>query len=373
MSVDAADHQLTTVLTDFAIVLRQGGLQVSITRLEALLAGVTALGPFNLWNIYWVGRATICSSQQDLKILERCFGQFFLTSAKTPTQPSHPKTLKFSHFTSSNDADSARPEASDTSQDVSLVSANEVLQHREFSEMTQAEREQILKLIDRLKPLSPKRRSPRQVASKRGVVDIRQTVRAAFAYDGDPFVLRYQGDKLRTRKCVFLIDISGSMKPYAEPLLRFAFAAQRANPGTTHVFTIGTRLSYLTPTWRNTPAELALESAGRTITDWQGGTRLGEQLQYFLDHWGQRGMVRGAATIIASDGWEQGDASLLGAQMKRLKRLAHCVIWTNPHQSGVGYEPVAKGMQAALPHIDRFVSGCTAAELEGLATTISAC
>ena len=102
------------------------------------------------------------------------------------------------------------------------------------------------------------------------------------------------------------------------------------------------------------------------MPDWSGGTRLGEQLRAFLDIWGQRGMARGAIVVIASDGWERGGAELLGAQMRRLKSLAHRVIWANPHKSTPGFEPLTGGMQAALPAVDDFVSGSSARELADL-------
>lgn len=374
MSTEPADDQMVTLLVGFADALRQAGMSVGLTRLEGLLASVTALRKTSLRNVYWAGRATLCASREDLETFERCFEQFFLAAAEVPVQPAAAKTLKFGHFATADAADATDSKTQDETQNLSLASADEVLRHREFSAMTAAERDEIIKLIARMKPAKPMRRSRRQCSAKRGPVDVRQSVRAVLASGGDPVVLRYRKPKPRARKCVFLLDVSGSMKPYADPLLRFAFAAQRSNTRKTQVFTVGTRLTCLTPVWINTVPELALESAGKSIADWHGGTRLGQQLKYFLDHWGQRGMVRGAIAVIASDGWEQeGDAALLGEQMQRLRRLAYRVIWCNPHKSGPGYEPLVKGMQAALPHIDEFVSGCTVDELAQLAATIANC
>jgi uncharacterized protein with von Willebrand factor type A (vWA) domain len=374
MSTEPTDDQLVALLVGFADALRQAGMSVGLTRLEALLASVTALSKTSLRNVYWAGRTTLCASPEDLEIFERCFEQFFLIAADLPSQPTAAKTLKLGHFTIADASDAADSKTQAETQNLSLASADEVLRHREFSAMTAAERDEIKKLIARLKPATPMRQARRLCSAKRGPVDVRQTVRAVLASGGDPVVLRYRKPKPRARKCVFLMDVSGSMKPYADPLLRFAFAAQRSNTRTTQVFTVGTRLTCLTPVWINTVPELALESAGKTIADWQGGTRLGQQLKYFLDHWGQRGMVRGAIAVIASDGWEEeGDAALLGEQMQRLRRLAYRVIWCNPHKSGPGYEPLARGMQAALPHIDEFVSGCTVDELAQLAATIANC
>jgi hypothetical protein len=169
---------------------------------------------------------------------------------------------------------------------------------------------------------------------------------------------------------VLVVDVSGSMQPYADPLLRFAHAALRRRPGT-EVFTVGTRLTRVTRELRSPDPSTALVAVSRAVTDWSGGTRLGDLLKAFLDRWGQRGMARGAVVTIASDGWERGDSALLGQQMARLHRLAYRVVWANPHRGQPGYVPMTGGMVAALPHVDCFVDGHTVAALERLARVIS--
>ena len=114
---------------------------------------------------------------------------------------------------------------------------------------------------------------------------------------------------------MLLLDVSGSMSPYADVLLRFAHAAVRVAPASTEVFTVGTRLTRITRQLRLRDPEQALRAAGTAVPDWSGGTRLGESLQAFLDLWGQRGTARRAVVVLASDGWERGDADLLGEQM----------------------------------------------------------
>jgi uncharacterized protein with von Willebrand factor type A (vWA) domain len=174
----------------------------------------------------------------------------------------------------------------------------------------------------------------------------------------------------RPRRVVLLIDVSGSMSPYADALLRFAHAAVRARPASTEVFTIGTRLTRVTREMRLRDPDRALAASGSAIPDWSGGTRLGEVLKAFLDRWGQRGTARGAVVVVCSDGWERGGAELLGEQMARLRRLAHSVVWVNPHKGREGYEPLTSGMQAALPSVDHFVSGHSLAAFEELSGVI---
>jgi hypothetical protein len=159
------------------------------------------------------------------------------------------------------------------------------------------------------------------------------------------------------------------MSSYADALLRLAHRAgrgpaRRTRAGSARLrkpqvetFSIGTRVTRLTPALQRRDPDQALVAAGEAVPDWSGGTRLGESLEVFLDRWGQRGLVRGAVVVLFSDGWERGDASLLAEQAARLQRLAHKVVWVNPHKGAAGYQPVQAGMAAALPHVDEFVAG----------------
>jgi uncharacterized protein with von Willebrand factor type A (vWA) domain len=139
----------------------------------------------------------------------------------------------------------------------------------------------------------------------------------------------------------------------------------------TEVFTVGTRLTRISRELRRRDADLALAAVARAVPDWSGGTRLGELLRAFLDRWGQRGTARGAVVVVASDGWERGDPGVLAEQMTRLHRLAHRVVWVNPHRGRAGYQPLTAGMAAALPHVDDFVSGHSLAAYEELAIVLS--
>jgi uncharacterized protein with von Willebrand factor type A (vWA) domain len=160
------------------------------------------------------------------------------------------------------------------------------------------------------------------------------------------------------------------MTPYADALLRFAHAVVRAAPASTEVFTVGTRLTRLSRQLRKRDPQEALIAASRAVPDFAGGTRLGETVRVFLDRWGQRGLARRATVVLFSDGWERGDASLLGEQLARLRRLAHRVLWVNPHAGREGYAPVQSGIAAALPHVDRLLAGHSLATLEELLTEV---
>jgi uncharacterized protein with von Willebrand factor type A (vWA) domain len=161
------------------------------------------------------------------------------------------------------------------------------------------------------------------------------------------------------------------MSAYADALLRLAHrfshpGPTRGTPGAVEVFTLGTRLTRVTRAMRMRDPERAIVAAGETVPDWSGGTRLGEGLRIFMDRWGQRGLARGSVVVVFSDGWERGDASLLGEQLARLRRLAHKVLWVNPHAGRDGYAPVQSGIAVAMPHLDRLLAGHSLATLEEL-------
>ena len=168
----------------------------------------------------------------------------------------------------------------------------------------------------------------------------------------------------RHRRVVLLVDVSGSMGAYADALLRLAHTVVQCAPRTTEVFTVGTRLTHVTRALRERDADRALLAAGEVVPDWSGGTRLGEALDVFLRRWGRRGLARGAVVVIFSDGWERQAPEQLGEQVRRLRALAHRVVWVNPHRGKAGYLPVQAGIVAALPHVDDFVAGHSLAAFE---------
>ena len=175
---------------------------------------------------------------------------------------------------------------------------------------------------------------------------------------------------LETSPAVLLVDVSGSMESYADALLRFAHAASRTSRAT-EVFALGTRLTRISREMALRDPDAAMAAVAAVLADAGGGTRLGELLKQFLDQWGQRGTARGAVVVLLADGWERGEATLLGEQVARLHRLAHRVVWANPRKAAPGYAPLAAGMAAALPHVDDFVEGHSLAALEHLAEVVA--
>ena len=241
------------------------------------------------------------------------------------------------------------------------ASAAEVLRHRDVASLGAGEKQRLAAMFATLHPRAPLRRTARHQRWHRGRVDASRTLRESLRRMGEPAEIAWRRRADKPRRVVLLVDVSGSMSSYADALLRLAHRLTQgiAIRGSTGVetFTIGTRVTHVTRAMRIRDPERALVSAGETVPDWSGGTRLGETLRFFLDRWGQRGMARGAVVVVFSDGWERGDASVLAEQMARLRRIAHRVVWVNPHRGKAGYEAVQTGVLAALPYCDDFVAG----------------
>jgi uncharacterized protein with von Willebrand factor type A (vWA) domain len=224
----------------------------------------------------------------------------------------------------------------------------------------------------RLRFTTHRRRSRRQIPVKGAGdrPDLRRTVRWAIRHQGEAMRRAYTEQATRPRRLVLILDVSGSMEPYARALLRFAHAAVVAR-AKVEVFVLGTRLTRLTKHLTSRDPDAAIRQAFPQVKDWAGGTRLGEGIQRFNNDWGVRGMARGAVVVILSDGWDRGDPALLASEMQRLHRITYDLIWVNPLKATPGYAPLAAGMSAALPHVDRFIEGHSFASLEQLAAILA--
>lgn len=360
-------------LTGFARALRTAGVNADRVRLTTALTALDQLDVGDADDVYWATRVTLCSEPDDLPRFDALFDMWF-RGARPPVQAPVRETARSKQLSTVASLDTGRSDAErDDGADEMLRTAasdTEVLRHRDLAELSAAEREEIHRLIALLAPHVGRRRTLRRAPRGSERVDVRRTVRGLLKRGGEPAELLWTKRREKPRRLVLLLDVSASMAPYADALLRFAHAAVRSAPSTTEAFTIGTRLTRVTRQLRVRDPALALAAAGTAIPDWSGGTRLGEALRAFLDLWGQRGTARRAVVVIASDGWERGDAALLGEQMQRLARLAHRVVWVNPHRGKHGFAPVTGGMVAALPHLDDLIAGHSLESLRQLAEVI---
>jgi uncharacterized protein len=356
-------------LAGFAHALAAAGLPVGSDAVASFTRALREVDVADPGQVYWTGRATLCHGPDDIPRYDLAFQNWFggTVPMRTPQRGQRTPRSRIAPVseTGSTDADGDAgrlPVAADDT---------EVLRRRDIAELTVAERAHLAELVAVLRPKPPTRPALRLRPSRRGPVDPRRTLRDMLAAGGEPVRPRHHRRATRPRRTVLLLDVSGSMSPYADALLRFAHVVARTNPGATEVFSVGTRLTRLSRALRSRDAELALAAAQRAVPDWAGGTRLGETLRAFLDRWGRRGMARGAVVVIFSDGWERGDPSLLAEQMAQLRRLAHAVFWVNPHAGADGYQPVQSGIAAALPFLDGLLAGHSLATFEELLNAVA--
>jgi uncharacterized protein len=379
-------------LVAFGRELRARGLPVGTGRILTFIRAVAALGLTDRRSLYWAGRISMIGRKEDLAAYDLAFDDWY-RSLRSPGElaieldlPSlarrgidwgdrpdelevraGPTAAGWHGLTEEDEA----PAASDEAALRIVASAVEVLRSKSFADLSEEERDEVGKLIRALAVALPEQRMRRTRPSTKGArFDVRRTLRRSLRTRGEPFERSWRDRRIRGRPLVLILDVSGSMSPYARALVQFGYAAMAAGRRV-EVFCFGTRLTRVTRTLRTKDPDRALREIGRTVADWEGGTRIGESLKALLDGWSQRGALRGAVVVLCSDGLERGDPELLRVQMARLGRLAHKVVWVNPLKGSPRYEPLARGMAAALPSVDVFLSGHNLESLSELSRTLA--
>jgi uncharacterized protein len=245
-------------------------------------------------------------------------------------------------------------------------SSREVLHHKDFAEMTVEELAEVRRLMRSMQWDIDPRRTRRKAASARGAfLDMRRTLRHNLRHGGEQLRLAWRRRKWKRRPLVVLCDISGSMEAYSRVLLQFLYGAANG-PGRAEAFVFGTRLTRVTRQLRGPDPDRALQEAAHGVRDWAGGTRIGEALHAFNFEWGRRVLGQGAVVLLVSDGWDRGDVELLDKEMERLEHSCHRLVWLNPLLGSPGFEPLTRGLQAALPHVDEFLPVHNLKSLEDL-------
>ncbi len=375
ISAGPLGHGPDEVLLAFATALRAAGVPVTSDRSQTFLAATAAVGLDDAAATWAAGRATLCGSPDDLTRYDQVFEAFFDHRAGLPrTRPAAPPSQPVPTTLPLDDREGDGEGDRDDDVVRARASAAEVLRHRDVATLDAAERGRLTALLGALDARPPRRRTARHQRWHRGRVDASRTLRSSLRRLGEPGQIAYRRPATRPRRVVLLVDVSGSMSGYADALLRLAHRITttcRDRGGRVETFTVGTRLTHLTRAMRLRDPERALVAAGEAVPDWSGGTRLGETLKVFVDRWGRRGLARGAVVVVLSDGWERGDCRLLGEQVRRLSRVAHRVVWVNPHRGKAGYEPVQAGVLAVLPHVDDFLAGHSLATFSDLVEVLA--
>jgi uncharacterized protein with von Willebrand factor type A (vWA) domain len=373
MNTSSPAHKMAVA---FARILRGAGIDVPLDSVIVFVSALSKVGLENRDDVYWAAYATLIRRHEDSPIFDRAFAIFWdqLIAVDTAAyeQQTESVTLLIDSEDSNNDDSNAAPVDEEENTLTLRFSSIETLREKDFAAYSETELREAEQFMSSLKLAGPPKRSLRlQKANRKGSRhDIRRTMRAVLQNDGEPIERYWRKPSTKLRRLVVLLDISGSMEPYARALLRFMHAAvvgrQRVE-----AFTLGTRLTRITRELANRDPDRALARTSAQVSDWSGGTRLGECLQNFNDNWGVGSLARGSIFVILSDGWDRGEPQVLAEQMLRLQRVAYRVIWVNPLKVSPGYAPLARGMAAAMPYIDDFVEGHSLDALRELTAVIA--
>ena len=386
----ADEPGLPELAAAFGRALRAAGVPVTPERSARFARAVALARPATRARLYWIARATLVSGQAHVGAFDAVFGVVFenmrdpsdsrgertspppaRARAATPPGPTGrgggapAGALRFGdEGVSVRESDSAEAAV------LATASAQERLRGERLERLGPEELEQARRLIAALRLDPPVRRSRRARRGRRGEhVDVRATLRRSMRTGGDPVRIARRRRRLRPRRVVLLLDVSGSMEPYARALVALL---QGAVGSRAEAFVFATRLTRLTGALATRDPQAALDRALQAAPDWSGGTRIAEALRAFVDGDGRRGLARGAVIVILSDGWERDDPERVGREMARLQRLAHRIVWVNPRAAASGYAPLAGGMAAALPYCDAFLSGHSVAALDEVLDAIGA-
>jgi uncharacterized protein len=361
----------------FARVLRGAGINVPVGNVLTFTDALGELGVGSRDAVYWAGRASLVHRPEDTPVYDRAFKVFWeQREARAPEDDSE-EPVHVTLLVDAEDEAEAETEGDEVvdrdEPSITLrFSSVEVLRDKDFALYSADELHEAQRLMAELRVVGALRRCRRLVPSRRtrGRPDLRRTVRSALKAGGEPVRRLHLEPAERPRRLILLLDISGSMEPYARALLRFVHAAV-AGRQKVEAFALGTRITRITRELSSRDPDVALQQAASRVQDWSGGTRLGDGLRRFNERWGVRGLARGAIVVILSDGWDRGDPAVLAEQMQRLQRVTYRLVWVNPLKVTPGYAPLARGMAAALPYVDDFVEGHSLSALEELAEVIS--
>jgi len=365
---------MVDALVAFGRALRAAGLPVGSGDVLTYCQAMAPLDPSDLLDLYWAGRTTMVTRREHIAIYDRVFRSFFLDGAEELPEPVRRALTTVATSESVLDVPATEPGTGPHERParLGLVGSDaEVLRGKAFAACTPDELASLRRIMARMRLVPPRRRTRRRIVARDGrVPDPRRTVRETMRMHGEPSRLFWRRRRLRRRPLVLILDVSGSMADYSRNLLQFAHSALRASTRA-EVFCFGTRLTRITKALERRRVDDALAQAARTVFDWEGGTRIGDSLDTFVRGWGRRGVCRAGIVVICSDGLDRGDPQVLSTAMERLARLAHRVVWLNPHKgANRDFQPSTLGMMVAAPHVDVLLSGDSLRSLEEFASVL---
>jgi len=362
---------------EFAHDLRFHGMVIGSDDVITYLSAISVLNASDIMDVYWSGRITLVRKKDNIPLYNKRFQAFFLDISDDELDARKVKLKSSANAGATLEVPNVEQGLpGDVQEDESrmgyMASAADISRYKAFAECSDEELNRFRKLISMLKVSPPKRRTYRTQSTPKGkVLDMRRMARETMRSLGEPKDLMYLKRKEKLRSIVFILDVSGSMADYSRNLLQLAYSARRANTKV-EVFCFGTRLTRITKSIDKRTPDEAMRLAGESVLDWDGGTRIGDAIAAFVKESRRSRLGRGAIVVICSDGLDQGQPQDLDKAMQTLSRLAHKVIWVNPHKGdNEDYVPNTIGMMIADPYIDRIFSGHNFKSIEEFARELS--
>jgi uncharacterized protein with von Willebrand factor type A (vWA) domain len=379
MSSSAFLHNLVV----FGRLLRRAGLDVHTGRLIDVTQALSHLDLSHRDEVYHALRALLTHRREDLATFDRLFAAFWRQQPISPPMPAHrseraeyrqvEQRSGVSVETSRDDdeAEERDDESDGEEREVRTWSDAASLAQKDLAEFTADEMRIAAVALERLTWTPGWRRTRRWVAGRGPRIDVRRAIARSVRTGGDIVVLPRERRRQRPRSLVMLCDVSGSMERYSRMLLHFAYALARRQTRV-EVFLFATRLTRITPDLRTRAIDDAVSRVSQSVQDWSGGTRIGDCLKALNQRWSRRVLVRDPVVLLVSDGWDRGDPVVIRAEVARLQRSCHRLIWLNPLIGTVDYAPLTRGLQAALPFVDDFLPARTLSNVADLAVHLNA-
>ena len=366
----------------FGRMLRAIGIEITPTQIVDLVDSLRYVNIGNRQDFKNSTRTVLISKREHLPLFDQAFDLFWQARGQNTLlemdlgqllqQQQEPQKMEVYRRSPLDDPGKQPPPEEEPEEErVMTYSDQEILRQKDFARLDAEEmaavRRMMLKTQWHLEP----RRTRRTVRTPQGeLIDLRRTIRQNLRHGGELLRLAHKERKLKRRPVVLLCDISGSMERYSRVLLQFIYVVT-SRLDRVESFVFSTRLTRITRQLRRRNIDDALREASAVVHDWAGGTRIGEAIKIFNYEWARRVLNQGAIVMIISDGWDRGDIALLEREMDRLHRSCHRLIWLNPLLGAADYQPLVRGIKAALPHIDNFLPVHNLASLEQLADLLA--
>ena len=374
----------------FGRLLRGLGMDVNPGRMIDLVQALEHIQLGQKGDFYHACRALLVHDKEDIPLFDQAFQRFwrkpdsewFEIGLPAPQLKKKPETWvtppPLPKPDEPGEKDSDKPaERAEDEEELQILeltqtySDRERLRGKDFAALTQQEMAAIKAVMAGMSWELGRRLTRRQRPGRGPTFDLRRSLRHNLRYGGEMVEWPRREKKDKPRPLVVIADISGSMERYTRLLLHFIYGLSEGMHEVVEAFVFSTRLTRITRQLHNKDVDQAMRQVSQSVPDWSGGTRIGEALKRFNFDWGRRVLGRGAVVLIISDGWDRGDPAVLGQEMARLQRSCYRLIWLNPLLGSPRYEPLTRGIQAALPHIDDFLPVHNLASLEELAVVLA--